>query len=190
MRQKTNLIFLGALIVLAVNLSCSIQQTKSDPVILEIVTNASGVVYPQGDILDLRLYESGRFEYDDYNNQGKREKQIREAELSAEQVRELIGLAQRADFLSAKEKYPSLRPHIDDLWVTTIKFEHQGQKKRIVVVNFWDILDYPEDRDKYPLSMVKLLERARELRKEGAGKELSSAFQQQRRLTTHSTGAE
>ena len=139
---------------------------------LEIITHASGEVYPkEGDFLAMRLYESGRFEYDSYPPQDPPKVTIdnvtitkKEAKLSPEDVKELISLAEQPDFLSAQDKYPSLHQHIDDTWITTIKFTYQGREKKIVAVNFWDIRDFPKDQSKYPPSMVKLLERAYEFK--------------------------
>ncbi|MDT5123204.1 MAG: hypothetical protein QOC96_2686 [Acidobacteriota bacterium] len=174
MRHATYFILL--LLVVLVLPACtspqSVTPSKPDPVVLEIITHASGVVYPkQGDLLDMRLYESGRFEYDDYPDQPPPDtlpSQVtvtkKEAKLNPEDVKELIGLAEQPDFLSAKDNYPGLHPHTDDEWITTIKFMYQGREKKIVVVNLWDIRDFPNDRSKYPPSMVKLFERALELK--------------------------
>ncbi len=45
------------------------KDAKPNAVVLEISTYAGGNSYPAGDILDFRLYESGRVEYDDYPKQ-------------------------------------------------------------------------------------------------------------------------
>jgi hypothetical protein len=171
-------------IVSVLNSGCANQQSsvnpfaKSDEVVLEVITNASGMVYPkEGDILNFRLYESGRFEYDDYPNQDPPRVTTRnvvitkkEAKLNTDEVKELINLAEQPDFLAAKENYPRLRPHVDDQWTTIIIFTHQGQRKRISAVDFWDMLHYPEDKAKYPTSMAKLLEKVRELKAKAIAK--------------------
>jgi hypothetical protein len=148
----------------------------SDGVALEIVTNARGPVYPkEGDILDMRLYDSGRFEYDDYPLRPSPTLdpvQItrKEARLSESETRELIDLAGQPDFLAAKDTYPPYSQHIDDAWTTIIRFTHGGNVKTITVVNFDDIRHYPNLRSTYPASMVKLIERAREMKARATGK--------------------
>ena len=182
--------FAFLLIVVSLNINCASQQpvnssaaqpnkiAKPDEVVLEIITDASGMVYPkEGEILDFRLYKSGRFEYDDYPNQDPPRVTTRnviitkkDAKLSADDVKELINLAEQPDFLAAKENYPRLRPHVDDQWITKIIFTHQGRTKKISAGDFWDMLYYPEDRAKYPSSMVKLLERVKDLKAQAIGK--------------------
>ncbi|MDQ3753418.1 MAG: hypothetical protein M3371_01635 [Acidobacteriota bacterium] len=164
-------------LVVALTFACASQRSlnplaKSDEVVLEVVTTASGMVYPkEGDILNFRLYESGRFQYDDYPDQnlsGVITQNVvitnKEAKVSADDVRELISLAEQPDFLAAKESYPGLHPHIDDESIITIIFTHHGRRKKILAVDFWDMLSYPEDRAIYPVSMVRLLERVEELK--------------------------
>lgn len=162
--------------------ACSTQQsanshTQSDQVVLEIITTAKGMVYPkEGDLLDMRLYKSGRFEYDDYPdiNPPKVTSENasitrKEAKLAPEQVKELISLAEQPDFISAKEEYPSLYYRVDDEWITTIKFTYQGREKKVIAVNFTDVVYNQERRRFYPPSVVKLFVRAEELKSKVTG---------------------
>jgi hypothetical protein len=137
-------------IVAMLSFACASPQSsnpfaKPDEVVLEVITNARGMVYPkEGDILDFCLYESGRFEYDDYPDQDPPRIMTssvvitkKEAKVSPDDVRELITLAEQPDFLAAKENYPRLHPHIDDQWITTIIFTHQDRRKKISAIDFW-----------------------------------------------------
>jgi hypothetical protein len=139
---------------------------------LEIVTTASGVVYPrEGDILYMRLFESGRFQYDSYPEQhppdavmGKVPITTKESAIDPAAVQEIIALAEQPDFQSAKSNYPGFQPHVDDRWVETIRYTYRGHAKSIAAVNFWDMKYHPEERAEYPPSLVRLMERLSELR--------------------------
>ncbi len=183
MNLKRKFCFAILFLVISASLSCSHSQVsilpKPDEIILEIVSTTSDMVYPKGDILIMRLYRSGRFEYDDYPNYNPPTTRNatttkKEAELNSEDVVELIKLANQPDFLSAEKHYPELRPntHIDAFVSTKIKFNNEKQTKFIEAENFWDILSYPEARAKYPPSMIKLLERAKEMKAKVIGKTL------------------
>jgi hypothetical protein len=151
-----------------------------NPVVLEISTRGTGMVYPPGEVLDFRLYENGRLEYDDYPKQDPPRATManvvirrKAATLSPSDVKGLIGLAEQPDFLSAKEEYPYMPRVLTDAWWTrTIKFTHQGREKKIVTVNLEEMLFAAERKSDYPASMVKLLEKAGELKRKATGKDL------------------
>lgn len=123
--------------------------------------------------------ESGRFEYDDfpdYNPPVASSRNVvvkrKEAKLSSEDIKELMDLMSKPDFLSAKDEYPEPYPgqSRDTEWVTKIKFRHENEEKNIVAVNFWGTQYNPEIKSKYPPSMVKLLERVEELKAKAIGR--------------------
>ena len=146
-----------------------------NPVVLEITVQGYGMVYPEAEILELRVYQNGRVEYDSYPDQENAFFNPRywfprqHAKLSRSEAAELIGLAEQNDFLSAKEKYEAGYPHIDDEWKTTIKYSNGGREKQIVAINFWDARR-PEDAAKYPESMVTLLKKVKALRSKLTGR--------------------
>ena len=146
-----------------------------NPVVLEVTTHGYGMVYPSAEVLEMRVYENGRVEYDVYPPQEAAELKIRywfpmqHSKLTSDEVNELMRLAEQPDFLSAQEQYGAGHQHIDDSWKTTIRFSYRGREKRIVAINFWDITDRPEDSSKYPPSMVTLLKKVRALRVKLAG---------------------
>lgn len=165
--------------------SCTTPQSvqlpkKQDEIILEVITTAAGNIYPkEGELLDMRLYESGRFEYDDYpdyNPPHTRTGNIsitrKEGGLNPEDVKELVSLASQPDFLSAKEHYPRMQSGVTDIvWNTTVRFTHRGHVKEIYAEYFWTSYNSKEDRSKYPPSMVKLLGRVEELKAKAIGKQ-------------------
>ena len=140
-----------------------------NPVVLEVTNQGYGMVYPKAEILELRVYQNGRVEYDVYPpwkdslfNLGYWFP-MRHSKLSSSEVKELIVLAEQPDFLSARESYEAGYMHIDDSWKTTIKFAYRGQERKITAINFWDITR-PQDSSEYPASMVSLLKKVRGLR--------------------------
>ena len=147
----------------------SVVNSRNRP-ILEIVTRGIGMVYPTGDCLDLRLYEGGLIEYDlvpgvDIASTNSNAALVRKRSvISSSQSSELISLAESKDFLeAATSRYPSIRKHVDDYWITKVIYINNEHTKQITVTNFWDIVQYPEDESKYPPSLVKLIKFAAKL---------------------------
>lgn len=154
------------------------QSSKSDQVVLEVITTIDISGFPKvGDILQMRLYEDGHFEYDDfpdYDPPKITDYNVviikKEATLSPEDVKELVDLAEQPDFLSAKEYYSSLTQHLDTSSTTKIKYKHKDKEKKIVADNIWDTQYVEEIRSKYPPSLLKLLVRVEELKGKAIGR--------------------
>jgi hypothetical protein len=133
------------------------------------------MVIPKGDILEIRLFDSGRFEYDDYPRCDSSESYAgevtvvrRESKTDKDAVLELIRLAQQPDFQSAKETFsrPANSGRIDTSTLTTITFNYDGKKKSISAKDFNDIEYIEKRRLDYPTSMVKLYQKVLELKSE------------------------
>ena len=146
--------------------------------ILEVITTASGATYPkEGDILHIRLFADGKFEYDyfpDYNPpkaMGRNVKILRkETRLDEADVNELVRLAESPTFLAAKDHYPSFTQHLDDEWVTKLRFERGNFKKSVCVVNFWDTQYSPELKKNYPDNLIQLLEQVEQMKGKATGR--------------------
>jgi hypothetical protein len=88
-----------------------------NPVVLEVTNQGYGMVYPKAEILELRVYQNGRVEYDVYPLWKDSSFNIRywfpkqHSKLSSAEVNELIGLAEQPDFLSARENYEAGYAH-------------------------------------------------------------------------------
>ena len=139
----------------------------NNPVLLEIYTDCRGMTYPHGKVLDIRLYQSGRLEYDRYPPD----------ELSAhwhfrywfprthvyvtpDQVNEFIELAEQPDFRAAKDEYPPKIPGTDSEFRTFITFNHSGWRKNVVLVDYFGD-DGMGDRENYPPSLLALMKKVR-----------------------------
>jgi hypothetical protein len=160
------------------NRSKTLPNSSATP-ILEVVTSASGAAYPkEGDILQMRLFPDGRFEYDDFPDYDpprftSRNVVVTRKEniLPSFEVDELIALAENVDFLSASERYQSLRRHTDTVWITKVTFKHGNVQKSIALENFWDTQITPELKDRYPNSLVQLLEQIEVLKAKAIGRQ-------------------
>jgi hypothetical protein len=145
--------------------------------ILEVTTTAYGAAYPkEGDILQMRLFEDGRFEYDDFPDydpprftSGNVTITRKEGRLALPDVQKLVALAESDDFLSAEEEYRSLQSHTDTEWATHVSFRQGGIQKSITVWNFWDTQYTPSLKGNYPNSLVELLEQVEILKAKAIG---------------------
>ena len=91
----------------------------------------------------MRLFEDGRFEYDDFPDYDpprftSRNVTItrKEGRLALPDVQKLVALAGSDDFLSAEEEYRSLQSHTDTEWATHVSLRQGGIQKSITVWNF------------------------------------------------------
>ena len=150
----------------------------SQKVVLEVITSCKGAIFPkEGEIIQIRLFESGHFEYDDfpdYNPPKVTSRNVtlfkKESKLSNEETKELINLALQPDFLNSNENFPRFHEHFDTECKTKVKFSFQGQEKIITAINFWDFQYYEEDKEKYAPSLLKLLVRVEELKGRAIGR--------------------
>ena len=150
----------------------------SDSPILEVITNVYGGYPKDGDILQMRLFKDGRFEYDDFPDYDPPRATGRnvtitkkEARLTEDDVKELIALATSPNFLSSKEKYESMRGRLDDWYITKISFQRGSIRKAITAVNFWDTQYSPEFKKNYPSSLVQLLEQVEQMKAKATGRQ-------------------
>ena len=137
----------------------------NNPVLLEIYTDCRGMTYPQGKLLNLRLYQSGRLEYDKYPPQEQsRYLHLRywfprtHSYAAPAQVNELIALAEQPDFLDAEPEYPAAQMGTDSEFRTSISFRHAGHEKNIVVVDYYGD-DGIGSMERYPPSLLALLQK-------------------------------
>lgn len=153
-------------------------RANADEAVLEVTTDImGGQVYPKdGTLLSLRLYEDGRFEYDDYPEQGSAGGEFghvavtrKEASLSKDDVSGLVELAEQPDFQQAEESYPYPGPPLPDSIIKqTITYRQGGREKKIVVFNYSP--QHPKAH--YPASLMKLMAEVDELKARAIGKRL------------------
>jgi hypothetical protein len=135
----------------------------NNPVLLDIYTDCRGMTYPQGRVVEFRLYQDGRLEYEKYPPQGPWV-HLRprywlpgtHSYLTPSQVSEFIALAEQPDFLGAEPEYPPARRGTDSEFRTSISFRHTGHEKNIVVVDYYGD-DGVGSMKRYPPSLIALL---------------------------------
>ena len=139
--------------------------SQPDPVLLDISRRGIGMG-PRRRPLYFRLNEGGRLEYEVFSKTEPGSPKYvlarKEIQLSEAVVKELIGLAERPDFLDASGEYPRLRIMKDSGIVTTIVYRRQGLEKKVVIVNYDP--QHPRAESYYPASLRRLLARVDELR--------------------------
>jgi hypothetical protein len=146
--------------------------------VLEVTTDImGGQVYPQdGKLLSLRLYENGRFDYDDYPEPGSAGGEFghvvitrKQASLSKDDVRRLMELAEQPDFQRAEGSYPYPGPPLPDSIIKqTIIYRRGGREKQIAVFNYSP--QHPKAH--YPASLMILMAEVDELKARAIGKRL------------------
>ena len=136
-----------------------------NPVVLEVSTDCRGLTYPRGLVLDFRLYQDGRLEYDAYpSDQRSARSHLRywfprtHSYLAPAEVIELITIAQQSDFLAAEREYPPAIPGLDSEFRTSISFSHAGHQKNVIVVDYLGD-DGVSAKERYPPSLLALLKK-------------------------------
>lgn len=141
---------------------------SSDEVILNICNYGTGMVPLPRALLHLRLYQSGRVEYevrpgyDPQVGEGNRRLLLKKTKVSAEDVAEIIRLGEQPDFQAAQSEYPVFRIWTDSGLKTTIVFRYKGREKKILVKNYR--AGDEQNGSHYPASLISLLQKADELR--------------------------
>jgi hypothetical protein len=141
----------------------------NNPVLLEVYTDYQGMTYPQGKVLDIRPYQSGRVEYDVYPPQHDyvlfrfRYWFPRTCRyITPNQVAELVALAEQPDFLAAQDEYPPAINGADSEFRTFITFNRSSLQKNIVLVDYFGDDGYPDIKN-CPTSLLALMKKVRSI---------------------------
>ena len=137
----------------------------NNPVVLEVSTDCRGLTYPRGPVLDFRLYQNGRLEYDAYP-QDERTAQSHfrywfprtHSYITPAEVQELMNIAKQPDFLAAEREYPPAIPGLDSEFRTSISFTHAEHQKKVLVVDYLSD-DGVSAKERYPPSLLALLKK-------------------------------
>src|SRR5918911_3332038 len=131
--------------------------------LLEVSTEASNTVYPPGETLDLRLYETGEVEYDYYpppnpSRVGEPFRAVRKrTKLSTEEVEHIQDILNKPDLSNAKAEYPPIKPILDSYIVKIVAYNDQGRERRIVLRENDSHLLLDKKEGVYPKSLIELL---------------------------------
>ncbi len=134
---------------------------------LDVVTTALGMAYPkEGDILQIRLYDSGEFEYDDFPDYDPPRATARNIKIERKKAKlnlaardEIFEIVESAEFLNLLPRYKSPSSHFDTSWTTTVRYKGRSGEKIVVLENVWDVQHMPELRKEFPAILLQLLEK-------------------------------
>jgi hypothetical protein len=142
-------------------------------VILEINSNASDSSFPQGQTLDIRLYDNMAVEFDFYlPNTPERvgmkfTKETKVDKLSQANFDKIISLINESSLLNAKSYYePVRRMSVDSFIKKTVIIKANDNEKRIVLEERDSHLHLKDKTNIYPESLIKLLELVEKTNKE------------------------
>ncbi len=157
----------------SLSVSCSFLETDTfqnkvlpeNTVILEVTTDASATSYPSGHILDMRLYENMKVEFDFYPpNTPERlgEKltlETKKDKLNQHDYHQITSLLDSLDLSSANDYYgPSRTTSVDSFVKRHVLISYNGRKKSIILEERDSHLHLNEKSDLYPPPLIKLLE--------------------------------
>jgi hypothetical protein len=178
--RQFKLVFLVCLFLL--NSSCARFQANeyensflfaNKKVILEVSTKAGETSYPQGQILDMRLYNDMEVEFDFYlPNTPERvglkfTSEMKKGELTLEAFDQILSLLGKPDLLSASNYYkPSRSMSVDSSVKKIVNISYAGNEKQIVLEENDSHLHLKEKSIIYPESLLKLLELTEKTNKE------------------------
>lgn len=117
-------------------------QSKFNEPILEVTSDFVGMMWINGKVIDIRLFEDGVVEYDAYpktpstNLKAEDVKIAQRKKISDEQTKEFINYLTNKEFLNAKNKYTSKNCFAHDAERNiTIKFKYNDSQKQISVIH-------------------------------------------------------
>ncbi len=143
-------------------------ETKNMETLLEVHTQTSGMVYPQGTILEIKLYSTGEAEMDYYltpsnyvptNDRTPTKTQRKNVLLEANDFQTLKNLTETVDFMKAKSQYPPSFSGLSDVsTTTTIISKYKNELKKIVLEETDSSLHLEKKKGVYPESLINLLD--------------------------------
>jgi hypothetical protein len=134
---------------------------QSDDIVLEVYTESKYNVYPPGKVLNLRIYVSGKVEYDYYLSQEARKPFTlfrKEVQLSVDELAKVKELLNDSTLMKAKEMY-SPTVLILDASITvfvTCKIGSDNEKKIVLNENHSNLI-LEKKEGVYPKGLLNLL---------------------------------
>ena len=169
MRKYSFMIYIFAALLVFANHSCSSQKTipNSDTnqempseVILEVVTESKYMVYPPGSVINIRLFSSGRAEYDYYPEQTSGEPiklERREVELDKNELDRVKTLISELGETVLKSEYSPTVPILDASIVTKVIFSKKKETEIVVLKENHSNLILEKKKGIYPQPLLNLL---------------------------------
>ena len=140
--------------------SKNLTQFASEEVLLEVSTEMKGMVYPNGKVLNIKLYSSGRAEYDFYppRNANSPTKLERKASfLEMKDLEEIKSLITNLSSAPAKSEYLPISPRLDAAITTTVIYRTKNEETKIVLTENDSDLLLEKKENFYPKPLLDLL---------------------------------
>jgi hypothetical protein len=138
----------------------NIAQTNPDEVLLEVYTESKHMVYPPGKVLNIKLYSSGKAEYDFYPPQDAKEPfklERREMLFDKEELETIKKLVGNPTLSTTKNEYSPTVPILDASITTTVIYRQNGKERKIVLNENHSNLILEKKEGIYPKVLLDLL---------------------------------
>lgn len=165
-------IFIVSMLFALLSISVHSQSVETQDVVndfvLEITREGKGMVFPLKKQVYFRLYSDGKLEYEvppEFNPEVASvnwELKHLTTYLTEKDVRQIVRLAEKSDFLKLDGFYQLSQQYSDAIMKTTIVYKNKVLTKTIVINNVQ--LKSPEAKKHYPSPLIKLLNKIVELR--------------------------
>lgn len=135
-------------------------QTASSEVILEIITESKYMVYPPGTVTNIKLFSSGRAEYDYYPNQGSDAQfklERRAVMLDKSEVSEVASLVNQLGAITVKPEYAPTVPILDASIVTRVMYTKNKEVGVVILKENHSNLILENKKGIYPQPLLDLL---------------------------------
>lgn len=135
---------------------------NNDDLLLEMITDASDSVYPPGKSLDLRVYESGKTEFDNYSPDELHKvepatPQLKQTTINSEQLSAIRAVLNKLNSGNPKSTYPPTERIFDARIVTTITYKSNEGMKTIILQENDSHLHLEKKKHIYPQPLIELL---------------------------------
>jgi hypothetical protein len=132
---------------------------QEDKLMLEMYTESKYSVYPPGIILNMKVYQTGKAEYDHYPSQqtkGKFAVERTRFSLTADEFENIKALT-ATTLRTARESYGPTVPILDAAIETTLVLNINGTRKQILLTENHSNLILEKKKGVYPESLLNLL---------------------------------
>jgi len=138
------------------------EKARQSQVLLEVRTSSFGMG-PTGDHLYLRLYDSGKVEYEDENlEEGRSGYVLKSRQISSARLKAMIEFLNDEGIKNLKAKYPPAYPNIDYSVQMDLKIVRGDTSQVIETMNYDSVIG--KTKGIYPPSLIELICRIEGLR--------------------------
>jgi len=140
----------------------STQTVSEKRLLIEVVNNASDLVYPPGKTLTLRVFNNAEAEFDFYPQYGPDRvgvpfhSELRTTKITQEQLSKFSSLIEQLDSESTRTSYPPTQRPLDSNIEVTLTYQ-SARSNKVITLKENDSHLHLDQSDIYPSALVKLL---------------------------------